>query len=247
MVTYDHEGQRRHRIGELMCERHRAMCAVYWPQTGLATEVIESCTDCRAVAKQVTEGEFFGMSVPDWGATEFGREHDGFHEAGHTVAAVMGAIPIRSVRLGSFVGSVNVTGGIGTASAAGAVDIGNGRYEAEDFAAFVWGGMRATRKWLLDQGIDDPVDLIDSAFKGAHDVAALEHHLGPHGLAIETGRERADELMTRHWPAVQAVAGALLREQVLSGAALARLLEPLLPIPVKVADPITPENEEAVL
>ncbi|WP_157762811.1 hypothetical protein [Nocardia yamanashiensis] len=236
-------GGRRHRVGELLCARHRVACAEYWPVLATAIEFVRSCPDCMLVAHAVTKDEDFQMRVPDWGGTEFGREHDAFHEAGHTVAAVMAGIPILRVRLGSSVVASELTG-TGEVDAEGAVEIGHGSFDTVGFAAFVWAGMRATRKWLIDNDSGDQLNLIDSMSKGGHDVAALRHNLGPHALPIHTGRARADEIITRHWPAVQAVADLLLRERTLSGRAVADLLAPLLPVPVLVADPDTTDDSD---
>ncbi|MFE3280059.1 hypothetical protein [Nocardia sp. NPDC059239] len=74
-------------------------------------------------------------------------------------------------------------------------------------------------------------NLVDSVSKGGHDVAALRVALDPHELPIETGRDHADELLARHWPAVQIMATTLLRERTLTGTVVTELLAPLLPAP----------------
>ncbi|MGW4355507.1 hypothetical protein ACWELJ_25810 [Nocardia sp. NPDC004582] len=231
--AHNGEALPRYRISEVMCAHHRVVCTEYWPVLGPADLLIRSCEDCLAIARAVTGGRDIDMRVPDWGDAAFGEEHDAYHEAGHTVAAALGGIPIRRVRLGELVVESKLTT-TGEVQAAGAVEIGDGETPIEDFAAYIWSGMRATRQWLALREQATVANLIDSVTKGHHDTAALQAITEPHGLPIETGRDRADEIMARHWPAVQTVAAALLRERILTGLAVAEILQPLLPVPVRI-------------
>ncbi|MFE3990054.1 hypothetical protein ACFXPR_36745 [Nocardia tengchongensis] len=231
----------RYRISEVMCEHHRVVCTEHWPVLGAADLLIRSCEDCLKIAQAVTGGRAIDMRVPDWAESAFGEEHDAYHEAGHTVAAALGGIPIRRVRLGELVVESELTS-TGEVQAAGVVEIGDGETPISDFTAYVWSGMRATRAWLALRGQATVANLVDSVSKGTHDTAALQAITEPHGLPIETGRDRADEIMARHWPAVQTMAAALLRERTLTGPEVAEILRLLLPVPVRVAaDVNTPE------
>jgi len=143
-----------------------------------------------------------------------GRTAAAYHEAGHAVAALAYRLPVVEARLQGDGGEVRFDQAAATQRQLAVVTAAGPVAELRRCGGIdlhgAWGrGGRGSDRRLLDAAAD--------RLAGRLDAAARQHLLD--GIA-----SAAHRLLGDHWPAVTAVARALLRRGRLSGAALRRVV-----------------------
>lgn len=170
---------------------------------------------CRLLGQSLQEG----VVSPDGSLP---AEMRAYHEAGHAVLmlALLGyASDHVSIERGGSTGSTG-----GAKVPAGFFDDGRDLGCDDERAATGWGGVEAVRLSWLKLGRDPD----GSAAGFESDCRLLIHlasaHPGDDDFLPRT-QGRAEALLRQHWPAVEAVAAALLEHRELTGDEVARICE----------------------
>ncbi|MFF2123526.1 OB-fold nucleic acid binding domain-containing protein [Kitasatospora sp. NPDC058184] len=143
---------------------------------------------------------------------------DAVHEAGHAVAALAVSAHLHYVLVGAVAHNASARG------YTEACGLARGRA----LAAYCGAGERAADRWLRENGLWTPVRGVAVELEAAGDRRTYrEHHpdvsFGGTGPDYRGVHDAADAVLDRYWPAVRAVAAALVEHRRLDGDAIATI------------------------
>lgn len=201
------------RIVDLMCDWHRTLISRtrLWPIGYIPgnhdRDGNNSCHQCAEVGRRQPSGRW--QVLPDLDP----RQAAAIHEAGHVVAYL---------HLGICVAGASLTPSDGNeewSTAHVTMDYRPGQAGTIDDVVGLWAGQSASLCWLAILGDDGPANWYDAIVSSENDCQKIANAdlRSDNRMAA---RDRADELVARHWDAVERVAAALLDRTTLNAAEL---------------------------
>lgn len=205
------------RLIDHLCDRHTAAALTRWPVAGDLGTLLDQCSACSDIAGRLhPTGSYSIRCLPTLDNRTY--EHsDAIHEAAHAVLGLAAGMPLEYAMVEPRTDAIQV-------GARSHVRWGEYRTELTEWAAMVWAGQQAQRRWFTARGLDDDANMIDVSNQGAHDVKLILDAAAQHGVAEDIGWDLCGERLDEHWPSIERVADSLVARGRLSGAELADLV-----------------------
>lgn len=202
---------RRHRIIEALCQHHADRARTVWPIAGDVKALAAACDGCSYNLDRLrADGPINLRALPNLTAEGYVR-CAATHEAAHAVVGVAAGLPLKSARLNIVGDEVHTTPGA-------AVTWGPYSGPVDGYLAMCWAGQQASRRWLSDQWTDvTEADLVDVAFLGWDDTRQALGVIEQHQLALDTGWDLGEQMVTERWTQIEALADLLVRQRCLLG------------------------------